>query len=395
MKLIYLESRKGILRCYVLIALALFLFLSGFKIYTDYLAGEIRPVAANVGGMQSGYSQIYKRVCGPITEKTAGFVSSEYQRLTALTADGTYSRDRQKGTYSGYLFGDFYLFHKYFYPAMEYSVKYSTYTKQILKQAKENLKLYQEKGNKAEVAKNAYILQHYTGRNIEEFYSCDGWEALLAYNFSDLLILLLLILGIAPSFTRERENGMTLLLYSSKRSEWPLLLSKCGTAVIFASVLTILFSLVNFLVFGILCGFEGGTSPLYAIESYKNTPYAGTILSFYILCTVLKAMGFSITGLVLILLSASFKKTLYPCLIGLGLGVLFCYASGWPVTTSWWHSLCYFLSPLTLTTGGELLISLRGICFREAFLPQLGILLVVQLILAGGLIFVIRRKSCY
>ena len=47
MNFLYLEARKGILRRYTLIALALFLCLNTVKIIADYHAGEIRPVAAN------------------------------------------------------------------------------------------------------------------------------------------------------------------------------------------------------------------------------------------------------------------------------------------------------------------------------------------------------------
>ena len=46
MNFLYLEARKGILRRYTLIALALFLCLNTVKIIADYHAGEIRPVAA-------------------------------------------------------------------------------------------------------------------------------------------------------------------------------------------------------------------------------------------------------------------------------------------------------------------------------------------------------------
>ena len=67
------------------------------------------------------------------------FLTSEYQRLDDLTADGTYSREPQEGTYSGYIFGDYYLLHSYFYPHMEYSVKYSSDMEEILAQAKENM----------------------------------------------------------------------------------------------------------------------------------------------------------------------------------------------------------------------------------------------------------------
>ena len=61
MSFLYLEARKGILRRYTLIALALFLCLNTVKIIADYRAGEIRPVAANTSGMQTGYNTIYER----------------------------------------------------------------------------------------------------------------------------------------------------------------------------------------------------------------------------------------------------------------------------------------------------------------------------------------------
>ena len=44
MSFLYLEARKGILRRYTLIALALFLCLNTVKIIADYHAGEIRPL---------------------------------------------------------------------------------------------------------------------------------------------------------------------------------------------------------------------------------------------------------------------------------------------------------------------------------------------------------------
>ena len=81
MSFLYLEARKGILRRYTLIALALFLCLNTVKIIADYHAGEIRPVAANTSGMQVGYDTIYERIKGPITEETVHFLTSEYQRL--------------------------------------------------------------------------------------------------------------------------------------------------------------------------------------------------------------------------------------------------------------------------------------------------------------------------
>lgn len=394
MKLLYLEARKGIFRRYVLIALALFLCLNTVKIITDYQAGEIRPIAANTAGMQNAYRQVYEQTRGPITKETVGFVTSEYHRLSELTADGTYSREPQAGTYSGYLFGDFYLLHKYFYPYMEYSVKYPDYTDSVLAQASENLEFYQEVGNTEGAARNTYILQHYANRSIREFYLYDGWEALFAYDFSDLLILLLLILTIAPIFTREKETNMTLILYSCKRGKWPLLTSKCCVSILFTSAMTILFSMANLLLFGLLCGFEGWNSPLYAIESYQNTPFTGSILLFYVLNVALKAIGFSIMALVLLFLSSCFRKTLYPCLVGLGCGVVFGYFSGWAVSAIWWKQILAYISPITLTRGRCLLENLYGMNVGGGYLLRLYVLLIIQFIFAGLLVFIVGRKSC-
>ena len=83
MSFLYLEARKGILRRYTLIALALFLCLNTVKIIADYHAGEIRPVAANTSGMQAGYDTIYERIKGPITEETVRFLTSEIREHIA------------------------------------------------------------------------------------------------------------------------------------------------------------------------------------------------------------------------------------------------------------------------------------------------------------------------
>ncbi|MEY8576523.1 hypothetical protein AALD01_19735, partial [Oscillospiraceae bacterium 21-37] len=188
--------------------------------------------------------------------------------------------------------------------------------------------------------------------------------------------------------------GMTLILSSCKRGRWPLLISKCGAGVIFAWIPTILFALLNLLVFGLLCGFDGWGSPLYAIESYQYTPFSGSILLFYGLICGLKAIGFSVTALLLILLSACFQKSLYPCLMGLGLGVALNYCTGWALSPVWWKQALSCISPFTLTSGSKLLESLSGVSIGGVYLLRLFVVLIVQAVIACLLVIAIRRKSC-
>lgn len=394
MKLLYLEARKGILRRAAFLSLALFLCLNILKIGMDYRSGGIREIEGHTAEMKNAFSEIYNRSRGPITSETAGFVVSEYQRLSALVADRTYSREYQEGTYSGHIFGDYYLFGAYFHKQMSYCVKYRTKMETTLEQEAKALSLYQSVGNQRDAARSAYILKHYADRNIPSYYLTDGWEALISYDFSDLLILLLLILGVAPSFTREKETGMTMILYSSKRGKWPMLLAKCGAAVFYACSLGALFSVVNALTFCGLCGFEGGNSPLYAIASYLNTPYFGSIISFYIICSIVKMIGFSIISIMLLLLSACFQRTLYPCLVGIGMVVALEYFSGWATSCIWWKAALAAISPLTLTKAPELMNGLYGSSVGSIFLLRMYLVLFVQIVLAGGCILAIRRKSC-
>lgn len=394
MKLLYLEARKGILRKSVLIALILFLCLDILKIGLDYRSGAIREVIGNTEGMQAGFAEVYDKTKGPITSETAEFLVNEYQRLSQAVADGTYSRNLQEGTYSGYIYGDYYLLGSYFYPQMSYCVQYSSRMAERLEQEADNLKFYQSVGNKFMAAKSAYILQHYADRSISSFYLMDSWESLLEYDFSDLLILLLLILGVAASFTREKETGMTMLLSSCKRGGWPMLASKCATAVFYAIGLTLVFSLLNLMTSGVLFGFQGLDCPLYAIETYQDTPFGGTVGQFYLLSCVMKALGFSALALLLLLLSACFRRTLYPCILGVGVGVVASYLSRWVVSPVWWKGVLAAFSPLTLTRAWDLWSRLCGDQIGSIYLPHIYIVLFIQLILVMGVLWAVRRKSC-
>lgn len=394
MKLIYLEARKGILRKHVLIALILFLFLDILTISVDYRQGGIREVAGMSAGQRTGFATIYEKAKGPLTNENAGFVAGEYQRLSGEVADGTYSHAPQEGTYSGYIYGDYYLLGKYFYKPMSYAVQYAEHNRELLKQEADNLELYQSVGNKGMSARSAYILKHYEGRAVSAFYLTDGWESLLRYDFSDLLILLLLILGVASSFTREKETDMTMLLASSKRGGWPMIAAKCGSAVLYAATLTLLFSLFNLMAYGVLLGVDGWDMPLYAIEAYENTPFSGNIGVFYLLSCGMKAIGFSVMALVLLFLSSCFRRTLYPCILGVGAGAALSYCSGWATSLVWWKGLIAAISPLTLTRNWELWQSLSGDCLVNIYLPRFYEILLIQLILAVVVLWAVRRKSC-
>jgi len=97
---------------------------------------------------------MYDKVSGKLTADKARFVVSEYRRLDAMVADGTYSREKQEGTYTGYIWGDYVFITKYFYRPMKYVSTYMKYVstyesaiKQVIENAKDNIEFYSQCGN--------------------------------------------------------------------------------------------------------------------------------------------------------------------------------------------------------------------------------------------------------
>lgn len=169
-RIVYFEIRKNYLRSYVVIALLSFLLINILIIYNQ---------------------EMYDKVSGKLTADKARFVVSEYRRLDAMVADGTYSREKQEGTYTGYIWGDYVFITKYFYRPMKYVSTYESAIKQVIENAKANIEFYSQCGNNFDKSKNEFIVKHYSGRKIDVFHNGKFWGLLFEYDFSDLLIVLL------------------------------------------------------------------------------------------------------------------------------------------------------------------------------------------------------------
>lgn len=105
-------------------------------------------------------------------------------------------------------FGDYSLLTVQFYNPIKYLVTYEEQNDSLVNKTKQNISFYKEQNNIFEVEKNSFILKHYKGRAPLIFYETGGWKTLFVYDKSDFFILVLLIIGIMPSFFQERRNGM-------------------------------------------------------------------------------------------------------------------------------------------------------------------------------------------
>lgn len=398
LRLIYYEIRKNYLRGYVLAAILLFICLNVCIIYRNYMTGDgllgyFMSHSKETQMQWDFYYSMHEKLDGPLTTDHARFVIDEYNRLNSLVADGTYSREYQQDSYTGYIWGDYAMITKYFYQPMKFAAGYEANLNQVVEKARDNIVFYKKYNNNYEMTKNEYIQNHYSGRQISVFYDGKPWELLFKYRFSDLLILLLMLLGLVPIYAHEKEANMDGLILSCRKGQRNMALAKVLSLFFFIAFLLIVFSITNIVTFGLLYRLSGWGMPLYAVEAFQFTPIDVSVLAFYVLLVLFKLGGFAVIGLCLSLLSALFQRVLYPYLLGVLLMVGGSYASGFLASEEAGKTLWALGSPFTLLKGNELFSELLGMNLGNTFFTRSSILIVVQFIIGIVLYVLIRRFS--
>lgn len=205
---------------------------------------------------------------------------------------------------------------------MQRQYEYNDSIKALKSYAEKNL-AYISNEKTYEFRRNQLILDIYKERNIHSFYDRSGLENYLKYDFSSLLVLLLLLLGISPIFSSEKETGMAPLLSSSKSGRLKTVIAKVWAVIIFSSLFSMCFFAMDFVYYAMAAGFHGGQSALYTLIDFKYTPLTCTIWQYVILQGVAKWLGLVVVGFLFMLISSVFRETYPVFVLGTGLIVFF------------------------------------------------------------------------
>ena len=234
---------------------------------------------------------VYTSTEGEITSEKLEFAISEHRRLQDIIEGGSYSTEpNQVNTYTGYIFADNNLFRQ-LYEEMYYTYHYPQFSSSIHQKAVDNIDFFTEKENSYEVNRNQIIISLYEDRNIPRFYRMQGWDEYFDYSFSALLIILMIVLGVAPLFSSERENQMTSILRTCRYGKRKVFGAKVAVAFSYTFVVSLVFNLDDFITFTIGYSLRGFENPLYFISSYQATPFNGTVRHFLAYTFVPKFLG--------------------------------------------------------------------------------------------------------
>ncbi len=166
-----------------------------------------------------GKQSVYDAVEGSWDLATIEQVVTTKQKLDQLISGGDYSTEHnQSDTITGYLFSDAML-----YEEVEAQMKslyhYERTMTEHTQMTQENVAFYQSNDNAYQVNRNRLMADTYVGRSVSGYYAMEGMERYLQYDFSTLLILLLVLPLLSPIFAKEREIEMDGLLRLTQNYE--------------------------------------------------------------------------------------------------------------------------------------------------------------------------------
>lgn len=306
MKIVYYEMRKSWLKVSTIIFLLIFLGLNHFRL-NDFC----RSYYKTYGNFQEPYFRLYETVCGEITEEKLNPFKIRAGELETEIMTQTYSTEYnpEKYIYTGYAHGDFSLYSLMISPEISYAATYANTSNQIAAKAAESYNFYKEMGNDYESRKNAMIYNLYSNRGISEYRVTNWANAYFSYDFSSLLCIVLLILGLSSSFTGERESGMNQLIsaYGKTKST---VISKVVSSAIFCLILTIIFTVSDLIAVNRFLVIKDINMPLCSAELFELTPFNFTFIEAVFVCAGLRFLGLFAIALLVMAISKITPNTI-------------------------------------------------------------------------------------
>lgn len=305
-KLLYEIKKNPVHPKVLLVIVVAFLFING--VVVNYWIS--RYTADKTPEYQEGYDAVYNLVEGEITLEHMEWIISEKERLNEIILGGQFSTEEgQSGTYTGYIYSDNNLFND-LYDNAKYAYEYASYAQSIANKAESNAMLYEEKGALKLARQYWFMSEQFAGRSIAFFYRTNGWEEYLSYEFSNLPVLLLIMMCFSSLFSQERETGMSILLKITPSGIKRARLHKVATAFAFTWAFTTLFSLQDLLLFGFNYKLRGFKNPIYSIPVFQQTLLKVDIGSYVLINYLLKLIGMWFFTALVLLCSVRFKSNM-------------------------------------------------------------------------------------
>lgn len=389
-RIIIFELKKLFRNRLTLIMLVILSILNVYHIYDDYVK--------NVGlekQYYNAYFDVYEDVSGEWDTAKIDYVTSEYEKAKAIIDTGSFSTEpNQPDTHTGYVFGDYGLFEK-IKTEMETLYHYDDAMTEITQKAADNAAFYKQNENEYLAELNQKLENTYRNRSVSAFYDTFGLTEYFKYDFSTLLIMILLIPLLSPLFAKEHEIEMFSLLKLTPNFK-KLSLCKLSAGSIAVCIVTLIFLLEDFLMFTYLYHISGLSQPIYTLPSFFYSPLTISIGTYILMNAALKLLGFLVLGGICMAVSSVVKNEILPFCSSFAVTLILVLTDAFAR-----NSIVSIFNPITLLSYGKLfeefqVIRMMGTPVYAFWLPM--ILAALELILLAILTIMMsaittRRQS--
>lgn len=286
------EILKLIKKRVICLMIVILTVVNAFQVYLVYNSNHSQKE------IESAYAAVYEKVKGPFTSSKIDFVISNYNKNKLKVQKGQYDPDSiDPGTYTGHIFGDMGLFYQ-IKEKMNRLYSYQNNNKKIVEAAKENIDFYSDIAKQNEVLINNDIAKRYSNRNIKAFYDTEGFEMYFHVTVSMLFIMLIIAMSISSIISDEYESSMYYIIKASAVGFNKLKSVKLLAAIIFSSVIYLIFRVLNLVYFSIFFKLDSWLMPVYSLKGFEFTQLNINVLEFVLvdfLCGYLAILIFTLT----------------------------------------------------------------------------------------------------
>ena len=372
-RLVRFECRKAFLNPGMLIFFVALLLFNSWKINDSY-SQKVERWA----DYQTQYEETYAQYVGTITPEKIRALKTVYDPLKIKHDNRTisYEYDPNAYIYSEAMDEEFY--RTLFYTELEYDYLYQNEAYRIRENAQKLAAFYDNLGNTFEAAKNRQIAADFTGRTIPAFADTRGYEVLLSYDYSSMLVLLLSIFALCGVFVTERETDMYMLLRTTKNGAGSTVAAKLMASLLFVVIVCAAFFGQDFLsIYFVSPRNTALQSPIYALRAFESTHMTMSVGQYFLWAAVMKTFGIFASCTAILLISSLFKQTLGAFFTGMALLLGFTALqefSGGKLALRWFD-------PIELVMFREL------VC-RDTFVNVLGVPVRLHIFVTAGVVIV-------
>lgn len=356
MKQILYEFKKTVFRKQMCFLLIIMCCINIF--YFNYHLRSINLYQLSNPLYKETFYKLHHEYDGTLTQEKAAKINAEYQKTNTMISSGAYNRNHTEDSLTGYYFQDYQLLKVYFHDPMMKMALYGDKMDSIVNQAKENKSIV--KPSSYTYSYNNYIEKHYKNRSLSSFYNFIGWQYLFDYQLSDILIILLLACFLLPTYIKEKKSMMNEIMDTTNLGKKNCFKTKILCNLMLVATLVIIFACMNIMMTNMTIGIAGSSSPIYSLSEFSSTPYACSIMGFYLLCLISKIIGFSIIGCLFLLITKFVKEYLSAFVLAIVLIAILLFFNGYIDAFSMKLRILSLLSPFHLINFPAIAQSIKG-----------------------------------